>query len=176
MFQQKITNMKKLHLILAFAFTMMIGSAFAQNVAVGGATGITILASKNTNLSLPITSTVEWGFKDNMSLAGDIGGEIGLGKGNGGFFYFSPEYRYHTNQVFDGFYVGGFLGVGGGGFGNYVGVGATLGYQLMVMENFNIDIHGQAGFGSGGAKFGGGRTNGFHLRPTVGLRYVFNNK
>lgn len=170
--------MKKLHLILAFAFTMMVGSAFAQNVAVGGATGVNILARSGVNVTIPIVPTVEWAFKDNMSVAGDIGYEVGVGKNSSGMFYFSPEFRYFMNQAFDGFYVGGFIGAGAAsrGFGNYVSLGAALGYQIMVKENFNIDVHGQAGYGSFGSRFGTGRAHGFHLRPTVGLRYVFNNK
>lgn len=166
--------MSKLHLVLVFALTIMIGSAFGQKVAVGGATGIDLLIRSGANVSIPITASAEYAFKDNMSVAADIGYEIGPGLKNFGMFYFSPEFRYHLSSAFNGAYVGGFFGVGATQFaGNYISLGATVGYQIMIKENFNLDIHGQAGYGSTGARFGVGRGHGFHLRPTVGLRYAF---
>lgn len=175
--------MKKLHLVLVMAFSMIIGSAYAQKVAVGGATGIGLLIrSGGANVTIPFSATAEYAFKENMSVAADIGYEIGPGGfRNFGIFYFSPEFRYHLSSAFKGAYVGGFFGVGSAQFaGNYLALGATAGYQIMIKDNFNIDIHGQAGWGSLGAgvrRFGvgrgAGRAHGFHLRPTVGLRYAF---
>lgn len=165
--------MKKLHLTLMFALTIFIGSAFGQKAAVGGATGLNLLIGGGTNIAIPITASGEYAFKDNMSVAANLGYEIGPGFKNFSIFYFSPEFRYHLNKAFNGAYVGGFFGVGAASFGgSYIGLGATAGYQIMITEKFNLDINAQAGWGSAGGRFG--RSSGFHLRPTVGFRYAFN--
>lgn len=163
--------MKKFLFFLAFSVIM--GSAYSQKVAVGGKVGAGFQLNNN-NYTIPIAASAEYAFKDNMSVEANIGFEIGPGKfKNSNVFYFSPEFRYYLcEKAFDGFYLGGYFGVGSLQFnGNYISLGATTGYQKMLKENLNLDINTQIGWGSQG--FGFGRQNVAHIRPTVGLRYAF---
>ncbi len=159
--------------LLILAFSVIMGSAYSQKVAVGGKIGVGVQAG-NTNITIPIVATAEYAIDENKSVSADIGYEIGPGAKNRGMVYFSPEFRYHFSEVFKGAYVGGYFGVGGYQFNsNYISLGATGGYQVMITDNFNLDANIQVGWGSIGFKGGGSRLNVGHIRPTVGLRYAF---
>lgn len=159
-------------MFLFLALAVIMGSAFGQKMAIGGLTGMTALI-RNTNITLPINVSFEYAFKEDMSVETDLGYEIGF-KNEVSMFHFNPEYRYHFDKAFDGLYVGGYVSAGAMKFnGNYVGVGASGGYQKMLCENFNIDANLQLGYGSNGFKGGGDRVHGLHLRPTFAARFTF---
>ena len=144
----------------------------AQDVAVGGETGFNLFARGNSNLALPMGANVEWNINGSLSLVGRLSYDIGLGIGNFNILYLNPEVRYHFSEVFEGAYVGGYLGFGPASFnGFYVSAGATGGYEFMLSDHFNLDINGQLGFGNVGRR--GFNASGLHFRPTVALRYAF---
>lgn len=82
------------------------------------------------------------------------------------FIYFVPEVRYHFKEKFKGFYVGGHMaynqfdtqkwtyedsGIRQRGFGYLLGV--TLGYQIPIAKNWNLDFF-----------IGGGWQEGYYKR------------
>jgi hypothetical protein len=165
--------MKKLIVMLA-VFTAFAGTGNlkAQDLVVGGETGFSLFARNGSNIAMPLGANVEWNINGTLSLLGRFSTEIRLGAGNFNIFLISPEIRYHFSEVFDGAYVGGFMGFGPTSFsGSYVALGAVGGYQFMLGDHFNMDLSGQFGFANAGSKFG--RGSGIHFRPTVGLRYAF---
>ncbi|MCP4122809.1 MAG: DUF3575 domain-containing protein [Bacteroidetes bacterium] len=165
--------MKQYILIIAVLATVSIPlHSKAQGVAVGGETGFSLFAGSGANLQIPIGANVEWGINTNLSLVGRISFDIGLGVGHYNTLYISPEVRYHFSEVFDGAYVGGFMGIGPSSFNSfYFGIGAVGGYEIPLTEHFNMDISGQLGMGNVGNSLG--RVTGLHFRPTVALRYQF---
>lgn len=164
--------MNKNLLLLVCLFVLTTKSMQAQKFAIGGKLGVDLLIGDPTNVALPFIVNPEFAFRSDMSVALDIGYEVGPGK-KFSIFSFSPEYRYHFNRAFNGFYIGPYIVAGKTNFsGNYVSLGGSLGYQIMVRSHFNIDIHTQTGFGSAGRR-NTTRTNGVHFRPAVGLRYAF---
>lgn len=143
----------------------------AQTFAVGGETGFSIFSPNGANFALPIGANLEWDINGNLSLQTRVSFDIGLGRADFNYFYINPEIRYHFSETFSGAYVGGYFGFGPASFNSfYMSLGAVGGYEIMVSDNFNIDISGQLGFGHLGNSFVG--FNGLHFRPTVGLRYV----
>lgn len=158
--------------VSAIISLLSINNLRAQDLVVGGETGFNLFARNGANFAFPIGANVEWDINGNLSLLGRVSFDIGLGRGDFNIFYFNPEVRYHFSEVFDGAYVGGFLGFGPTSrAGSYVAFGAAGGYQLMLSEHFNLDISVQFGLGNAGAS--GARVTGIHFRPTVGLRYAF---
>lgn len=156
------------NLIVILAVLLVAGTAGnvrAQDVALGGETGFGLFAGNGTAVFLPLGANVEWNINGSLSLVGRMSGDVGLG--NSSVFYICPEVRHHFSEVFEGGYIGGFLGFGPTAGAVYVALGPTGGYELMVKENFNIDINGQIGY----ANING--ASGLHFRPTVALRYVF---
>jgi hypothetical protein len=149
------------------------GTLKAQDIVVGGETGLSMIFGSPSTIALPIGAHVEWDINGSLSLLGRFSGDIGLGTGDPTIIYFNPEVRYYlSGSVFAGFYAGGFIGFGPATpGGSMVGVGGVIGYAIAVTEHFNLDITTQAGYGNWGTK--GGRVSGFLLRPTVGFRYAF---
>ncbi len=171
--------MKKIVNSLLIIFSIVIANnANAQKVAVGGASGLGLRLGSGTDVTIPIVGNVEWGFADNMSIAAHLGYEIGPGASNIGLFYFSPEFRYFMEQIFEGLYFGGYIGMGGlEKGGGYFSFGGTGGYQVTLKNGLNLDLNAQVGYGhsktktlTNGATVGGAQ---FHVRPTVAIRYVF---
>jgi len=170
--------MKKL-LFLIFALVTFLGSkeVSAQKVAVGGELGFNLFAKNSTNFAFPIALSSEVNINGKLSAQIHLGFDIGLGAGDFNLFYISPEARYHFSEIFDGAYLGGYLGLGPA-FGNgaalntfYFSLGASGGYEILLTDRLNLDMSAQLGFGRSGSTFGS--TTGVHFRPTVAVRYVF---
>lgn len=170
--------MKKLLIVLVALFTMYgVQDASAQRAAVGGELGFNLLARNNANFAFPLGANAEFDINGTLSIAAHMSFDIGLGRGDFSLFYMSPEARYHFSEVFDGAYVGGYIGFGpafgrGSAFNAfYFSLGASGGYEFMLTENLNLDISTQFGYGRGSSAFGG--VSGLHFRPTAALRYTF---
>jgi hypothetical protein len=169
--------MKKIIVVIFALFTFFgLKEVSAQKVAVGGELGFNLFAKNGTNFAFPIGLSSEVHIKGSLSAQIHLAFDIGLGAGDFNLFYISPEARYHFSEVFDGAYLGGYLGFGPA-FGNgaafnsfYFTLGASGGYEIMLTDNLNLDISGQLGFGRVGSTFGS--NTGVHFRPTVAVRYV----
>ena len=141
-------------------------------LAVGGESGFNLFTAAGANFAMPFGANVEYDINGTLSIVGRLSADIGFGTGKFNIFYINPEVRYHFSQVFDGAYVGGYTGFGPASRNTfYFSLGAVGGYEMMLKENFNLDISGQLGYARRSASgFGAG---GLQFRPTVALRYVF---
>ena len=141
----------------------------SQNVAIGIHTGVAAYIP-GASLNVPVGVNAEWAYNSKHSFAGRGHYNIRAGSGNVGLFYISPEYKYHiTGESLDGFYVGAYMGFGGGSGAGYLSVGGVTGYSLPIGEKFNFEANIEAGYGL----FTNSNTHVFHLVPTVGIRYTF---
>lgn len=141
----------------------------AQNVAVGIQAGFGAYVN-NTSLGIPVGANAEWAYNADHSFSARAQYSIGARSQDIGFFYISPEYKYHLiGESLDGFYVGGYLGFGGGNGSGYFSVGAVTGYTFPVGERFNLEANLQVGFGH----FTNFSVNVAHIVPTFGARYTF---
>ena len=162
--------MKKYALLLVVLFVCLSGRTVAQNVAVGLHTGVSVLQNKNTAIGIPVGINAEWAYNSDHSFAAIAHYHIGVRAQDPGFFYISPEYKYHiTGDSLEGFYVGAYMGFGGGNGSGYISLGAVTGYAVNFGERINLDASLQLGYGN----FSNLRTHLLHVMPTLGVRYVF---
>jgi hypothetical protein len=155
--------------LIAILLTCLLPGARAQTVAVGIHTGFASYIN-NTSIGIPVGVNAEWAFNTDHSFAAKAHYNIGIRAGDADFFYISPEYKYHVvGESLDGFYVGGYLGFGGGGGTGYVSIGALTGYSLPVGERFNLEANVEIGYGN----FTNLNVHVLHLVPSFGARYSF---
>jgi len=122
------------------------------------------------SLNVPVGINAEWAYDARHSFAGRAHYNIGVGLGSVGQFYISPEYKYHViGESLNGFYVGAYMGFGGGSGSGYLSVGAVTGYSVAIKRKFNFEANVQAGYGL----FTNNNTHVAHVVPTLGIRYTF---
>jgi hypothetical protein len=155
--------------IAMLALLLAAGSTCAQNVAVGIHSGFAAYIG-NTSLGVPAGFNAEWAYDADHSFSGRAHYSIGPRPQDAGFFFISPEYKYHiTGESMQGFYIGGYVGFGGGNGSGYFSAGAVTGYSFKVGERFNLEAHIQAGYGN----FTKSGVHVAHIVPTFGARYTF---
>lgn len=161
----------KMRFALLFLLLSVTASGLkAQNVAVGIHGGFAALVNKSTAFGVPVGVNAEWAFDADHSFAALAHYQIGPRAGDPDFFYVSPEYKYHVSgETLNGFYIGAYVGFGGGGGSGYISLGGLTGYSVTVGKNFNLDAGVQLGYGN----FANFRTHVFHALPTFAARYMF---
>ena len=147
------------------------GSARAQNVAAGIHTGFSMAVQKgNAFLGVPVGLNAEWAYDTKHSFSGKAQFNIGVGNDGVNYFYIAPEYKYHiTGESLDGFYIGAYMGFGGGSGTGYISIGALSGFSLPIGKSFNLESHVQIGYGN----FTAASVSVFHIVPTIGGRWAF---
>ncbi|MCP4122905.1 MAG: DUF3575 domain-containing protein [Bacteroidetes bacterium] len=161
--------MRKLVLLLSVLSLLTFKDVQSQNIALGMHVGFAA-SVPNVSLNIPVGINAEWAYDSRHSFAGRAHYSIRAGSGNIGLFYISPEYKFHiTGESLDGFYVGSYMGFGGGSGAGYLSVGAVTGYSLVFKDNWSFEANLQAGYGL----FTNMNRSVFHILPTVGIRYAF---
>lgn len=153
-----------------FFFLLIIYSTYLQSqtyVKVNGLT--TLLTIPNVGLETSIGGKSTFQFDITASFWKSIRGERSQ------FYLFIPEYRYHFNEKYKGFYIGSHIGftlfnvhklnylntnLYQKGFGYLMGV--TIGYQIKVNDRFLLDCF-----------IGGGNSQGFYkgYNTVTNVRY-----
>lgn len=160
----------KRYFLLLFIFFATTGNIRAQNVSIGLHSGVALYAGNGNSIGIPAGLNAEWAYNAVHSFSGRAHYNIGVGNGGINFFYISPEYKYHlTGEALSGFYLGGYIGFGGGGGSGYFSLGGITGYSYHLGKNLNLETNIQLGWGN----FTNLRVNVLHFVPTVGLRYGF---
>ena len=161
--------MRKISLLTFLLLLICVPGLKAQNVAVGIHTGFGSYIN-NTSIGIPVGINAEWAYDTKHSFNGRGHYNIGIQSGDVDFFYISPEYKYHVvGESLDGFYVGAYMGFGGGSGSGYISIGAVTGYSFFVGEKFNLEANVEVGYGN----FTNFRTHILHIVPTFGARYTF---
>lgn len=162
--------MKRLLLSGIFACLLAAPNAGAQNVAVGLHAGFAAYINGNTSMGVPVGLHAEWAYDARHAFSGTAHYSIGVQSHYADFFYVSTAYKYHlVGESLDGFYLGGYLGFGGGSGSGYLSVGGVTGWSKPIGERFNFEANVEMGYGI----FNRANTHVFHLVPTVGFRYTF---
>lgn len=160
--------MKKL--IIWAVLICSVTSLKAQNVAVGIHSGFSVYLNSGSYLGVPVGVNAEWAFDSKHSFNGKAQFNFGVGDNSISHFYIAPEYKYHVvGESLDGFYIGSFLGFGGGSGTGYIAIGAVTGYSFFVGDKINLEANIQVGYGN----FATFNTHVLHLIPSFGARWTF---
>ncbi|MFV8376101.1 DUF3575 domain-containing protein [Flavobacterium sp. LB1P71] len=144
--------MKKIFLILAFLFSIY--SQSQTYLKVNAFT--TLLSIPNVGIETSIGKKSTFQFDILASPWKSINGKPRE------FYTFTPEYRYHFKEKYNGFYVGAHIGASIFNFQkwNYLNtdnyekgvgyfIGSTLGYQVKIKDKFMLDCYLGSGWHQG---------------------------